>query len=56
MKNINYKLELTRAIYLLSELVSQTDEDTPHECRSRHLEDSMKDAHDFVGKHIKLVK
>lgn len=56
MKKIDYKLELTRAICLLSELVSQTDEDTPHECRSRHLEDSMRDAHVFVSKHIKLIK
>ena len=39
---------MEKAIQLLDELVFQADEDCPHECRSRHLQEILWEASEFI--------
>jgi len=39
---------MEKAIQLLDELVFQADEDCPHECRSRHLQNILLEASEFI--------
>ena len=39
---------MKKAIQLLEELVYQADEDCPTECRTRHFEDILLEASEFV--------
>ena len=45
---IDYKTKLNKAVNLLSEMVCQTDEDTPGEYRTKHFRQCM-DEIDFVN-------
>jgi len=40
--------DMEKAIQLLDELVFQADEDCPIECRSRHFQDILSEASEFV--------
>jgi len=42
--------KLEKAMSLLSDMVSQADEDTPGEYRTRHFRDTMDDCVDFLVK------
>lgn len=39
---------MNKAIKLLEELVYQADEDCPQECRTRHFQDILLEASEFV--------
>lgn len=56
MKKIDYKKELDKCASILCELMNMADEDTPHECRTRHFEDSMTDAHDYITRYKEITK
>lgn len=44
------------AAELLHEMVIQADEDTPQEDRTRHFDDTMSDAKDFLDEHYDFEK
>jgi len=48
MKNTDYKKELERCVELLGQMMSQADEVTPHDCRTRHFEQTMAESHDYI--------
>ena len=54
--NIKYKKLLDESVDILAELMSQADEDTPHDCRTRHFDESMMTAHDFIKKYREETK
>lgn len=56
MKKTNYKNQLDKCVELLAQMMSQADEDTPHECRTRHFEETMLEAHDFITEYRKSNK
>jgi hypothetical protein len=55
-ENIKYKKLLDESVDILAELMSQADEDTPHEYRTRHFDESMMTAHDFITKYKRETK
>lgn len=55
-EDIKYKKLLDESVDILAELMSQADEDTPHEYRTRHFDESMMTAHDFITKYRKETK
>ena len=56
MKKINYKKELSKCVELLTEMMNQADEDTPHECRTRHFEQTMMHSHDYITHAKEILK
>jgi hypothetical protein len=56
MKTKNNKVSLEQTIELLGQLLCNVDEDCPHEYRSRHLEDTMSECHDFITKYKRETK
>ena len=55
-EDIKYKKLLDESVDILAELMSQADEDTPHEYRTRHFDESMMAAHDFIKKYREQTK
>jgi len=55
-ENIKYKKLLDEGVDILAELMSQADEDTPHQCRTRHFDETMMTAHDFIKKYREQTK
>jgi hypothetical protein len=55
-EDIKYKKLLDEGVDTLAELMSQADEDTPHEYRTRHFDESMMAAHDFIKKYREQTK
>lgn len=55
-EDIKYKKLLDESVDILAELMSQADEDTPHEYRTRHFDESMMTAHDFIKKYRQETK
>jgi len=52
---MDIKEKLKQAIYLLDNMVTQADEDTPSECRTKHFRQCMDDCIDFLDKHYEEV-
>ena len=50
------QVTLEQTIELLGQLLCNVDEDCPHEYRSRHLEDTMSECHDLIGRYRKSSK
>jgi|GEM_PF-2822304 len=53
---INYKKELERCVELLGQMMSQADEDTPYDCRTRHFEDTLMDSHEYITHAKEILK
>ena len=51
-----YKEKLQQAIYLLDDMITQADEDTPIECRTKHFRQCMNDCIDFIDKNYKEIE
>ena len=49
------KEKLKQAIYLLDNMVTQADEDTPSEYKTKHFRQCMDDCIDFLDKHYEEV-
>ena len=52
---MDIKEKLKQAIYLLDNMVTQADEDTPSEYRTKHFRQCMDDCIDFLDKHYEEV-
>ena len=48
------KEKLKEALCLLSDMVSQADEDTPAEYRTRHFRDTMEDCLTFLRRNYEI--
>ena len=50
------QVALDEAVELLGRLLSNVDEDCPHEHRTRHLEETMMESHDLISRYRESVK
>ena len=50
------QVALDEAVELLGRLLSNVDEDCPHEYRTRHLEETMTESHDLISRYRESTK